>query len=270
MGCGSGVSPRMPALMGHDAAMRHGAAHSRHGAAHPRHRVPARRVRPGQTGQHLGRIAEGEVVQQHRHVLQVGAQILRRAHHQGRRHQPLLLQTVMRVHPVRARPCAEIVLRGSTGRDRRGEAGVGDPVLCRGRRLPVPVHDRRFAGLVVQLDPERLAEVEPDAMRAVRLRQCEHGGRSAVHLQHARAGHQPLRDRLRAGGVQHGEGGRGEQGPAGEHGGHGRAAPRELRIAGGGADRAHASTEGKNIDGLSPTLTTRRTLVARGLPSNAA
>jgi hypothetical protein len=63
----------------------------------------------GQSGEDLVRVAEGEILEQHHDFLGVCAHVLRRPRDERRRHEKLLLQPLMGVHPMRARSGHEVV-----------------------------------------------------------------------------------------------------------------------------------------------------------------
>lgn len=63
----------------------------------------------GEFGQDLSGIAECEIVQQHDHFLRICTPIFFGVHDERRRHQKLLLQPVMGVHPMCAAARGEIV-----------------------------------------------------------------------------------------------------------------------------------------------------------------
>ena len=160
-----------------------GTGHAGHGHAGVRHAGHSRPA-AGELRQHLGGVAEGEIVQQHGHLLHVEAQILGRAHHQRRGQQRLFLQTVMRMHPVGARARREVVTLPAAGGD-QGAAGFDHAVLDVRGRLAVPVHHRRLAGPVYQIHRKALARFEHKAGGAVRLTQPEHRGCPAAHVEAA-------------------------------------------------------------------------------------
>ena len=125
---------------------------------------------------------EREIVQQDHDLLLVARRILGIAHDQRRRHQRLLLQQVMRMHPVGARQRdGEVVVVAFARRERRlGDAGHA--VLVVGRRQAVPVDQRRLLHRVAEPHPEPLAGIHDEAMRAIGLQQPEHLGGLALHL----------------------------------------------------------------------------------------
>ena len=99
-----------------------------------------------------------------------------------RRHQPLLLQPLMRVHPERAAEVqGEVVVGAAARRDRR----AGNPrhaVLPPRRRHPVPMDEAWFADAVLDAHAEGLADFGGEAERPVWLSDAVDRRRLAVHL----------------------------------------------------------------------------------------
>ncbi len=178
----------------HSLALHPRFAHPRHG--HPRHRhaghVWFRRTGAGQAGKHLVRRAKGEVVQHEDDLLPVVAKLGGVMHDERRRHQPLLLHAVMRMHPVRAGDRRIVVALHRAVRDRRG-LRPRESILRPRRQLPMPVDERARAGFVGQCDAEPFVGGEADAGPSVRTDQSEDLGRPSVDLDHARSGDEALR-----------------------------------------------------------------------------
>ena len=63
----------------------------------------------GEFGEDFRRVAECEIVQQHDHFLRIRTQIFFGVYDERCRHQKLLLQPMMRVHPMCAAARREIV-----------------------------------------------------------------------------------------------------------------------------------------------------------------
>ena len=154
---------------------------------HPGH--PGHRGAAGDLGQHLGRRLEGEVVQQKRHLLPVGRQILGPAHDQRRGQQPHLVLGNMGMHPMRAGARREVIGAGfAGGEDRHRQAGHA--VLGIGRDLPVPMDERRFVEGIGQIDRKGLAGIENKAGAAVAVAQPPDGRGLALHVDGAAGGRQ--------------------------------------------------------------------------------
>jgi len=80
-------------------------------------------------------------VQQDRYVLHVVLHVGGGAHDQRRGYQGLLLEAVVRVHPVRARAGREVVSPDGSWLEEQA-ACLGDAVLEERRGLAMPVDDR--------------------------------------------------------------------------------------------------------------------------------
>jgi hypothetical protein len=101
---------------------------------------------------------------------------------QRRRHQQLLLQPLVRVHPVRSAETQREVVVGAAPR-RYGRSGdAGDAVLLPGRRKAVPVDQAGFVDPVFHADAKPRAHLDPDAEGTAGLLDSVHRRRLAVHL----------------------------------------------------------------------------------------
>ena len=138
----------------------------------------------GQPGEDLGGVLEGEIMQQNGDLLRVRPPVFGGADDQRGRHQKLFLETVVRVHPMRAGARFEVVALAGAVADQRA-VRVGHAVLGVGRSHAVPVDDCVLPGPVRQIDQETLPRIEEQAGGAVRLADAEDGGGLAHHLQHA-------------------------------------------------------------------------------------
>jgi hypothetical protein len=149
----------------------------------------------GEPGENLVRPAEAEVVQHDDDLLAILPVIGGAAHDHRRRHQALLLQAVMRVHPMGARQRHEAVAAGRPGGDRR-RLRPGKSVVFPRRRLPVPVDDGRHLGRIDEIDAEALARPQRDAGLAAGADEPEHARRLAVDVEVARGRGELLRGGL--------------------------------------------------------------------------
>ena len=153
----------------------------RSGAALPLRRLHTRHRRHGALLRHAGHRArflevfedlfgrrEAEIGQHRNDLLLVGAVGLV-VDDERRRHQPLFLQPLMRVHPERAAEVqGEVVVRTAARRYRR----TGNPrhaVLPPRRRHPVPMDEARFADAVLDAHAEGLADFGGEPERPVWL-----------------------------------------------------------------------------------------------------
>jgi hypothetical protein len=139
----------------------------------------------GELTEDLVRLAEAEVVQHDDDLLAVFPIIGRAAHDHRRSQQALLLQPVMRVHPVGARQRHEIVPAGRTGGERRRLRPRKSVVLPR-RRLSVPVDDGRHLGCVDEIEAEAFARPQRDPGLAARTDEPIDARRLAVDIEAAR------------------------------------------------------------------------------------
>jgi hypothetical protein len=101
---------------------------------------------------------------------------------QRRRHQQLLLQPLVRVHPVRSAETQREVVVGAAPR-RYGRSGdARDAVLLPGRREAVPVDQAGLVDPVFHPDAKPRAHLGPDAEGTAGLLDAVHRRRLAVHL----------------------------------------------------------------------------------------
>ena len=88
---------------------------------------------------------------------------------QRRRHQELLLQPLMGMHPEGAAKAQREVVVGAAARRNRRSGDAGNAVLLPWRREAVPVDQARLLDLVFQAHAKWLADLGRDAERAVGL-----------------------------------------------------------------------------------------------------
>ena len=148
---------------------RRGAFHGRHGAAFL------------ELLKNLLRRPKAEVGQHHDDVLLVRP-VARIADDQRRRHQQLLLQSLVGVHPVRPAEAQGEIIVGAAARWYRRPRDARDAVLLPWRRQAVPMDQARLVDLVFHAHAEPLAHVRPDAEGPVGLLDSEDRRRLAVHL----------------------------------------------------------------------------------------
>ena len=152
--------------------------HRRHGALlrHAGHRARFLEVFEDLFGRR-----EAEIGQHRNDLLLIGAVGLV-VDDERRRHQPLFLQPLMRVHPERAAEVqGEVVVRTAARRYRR----TGNPrhaVLPPRRRHPVPMDEARFADAVLDAHAEGLADFGGEPERPVWLSDAVDRRRLAIHL----------------------------------------------------------------------------------------
>src|SRR5258705_9171330 len=92
-----------------------------------------------------------------------------------RGHQPLLLQAVMRMHPVRAGNWRIVIGLNHAVRDRWG-LRPREAVLRPGRKLPMPMDNGACASLIDEVHVEALAGEEANARTSIRTDQPEDPG----------------------------------------------------------------------------------------------
>jgi hypothetical protein len=145
---------------------------------HPRHlRHPAL----SQPFIDLLRRYETEIVEQHDNFRLVRP-ITRVTDDEWRKHQGLLLQALMGMHPESsAKSEREVVISAAARRDRR-PGNPRDPVLPPGWGQAVPMDKARLVDPVHHTHAEGLANLGSDAERAIGLTDSEHGRRLAVNL----------------------------------------------------------------------------------------
>lgn len=174
----------------------HARGHRTSGRTHCLHfrwRVSRWRV-PRHRGRHRGHLAallelredllrrrEAEVSQHQDDFLLVGPVALI-ADDQRRRHQQLLLQALVRVHPVRSAETQREIVVGAAPRRYRRSGDAGDAVLLPGWRKAVPVDQAGFVDPVFHADAKPGAHLGPDAEGTGGLLDSVHRRRLAVHL----------------------------------------------------------------------------------------
>ena len=159
--------------------------HPRHAAVftgHARHRHAAPgRSTLAQVGKDFCRRPESEIVE-HDHDLLLVCGAVAVMDDQRRVQEVLLLEALVGMHPecARIRKRKVVICRGA-GRDQR----CGDPrhpVLLVGRFKPVPVDERWFARLIVELDTEPRSNSGNKASGSIGLADPENARRLAIDL----------------------------------------------------------------------------------------
>lgn len=164
-----------------------GHGHSRR-AVHGRHLAALSELR-----EYLLRRCEAEV-RQHQDDFLLVPPVALVADDQGRRHQQLLLQSLVRVHPERSAETQREVVVGAAACGYRWSGDTGDTVLLPGRREPVPVDQAGLLDPVFHAGAEPIAHSSPEAEGAVGLLDSVNRRRLSLDLD--RAAQQPQR-RLR-------------------------------------------------------------------------
>ena len=111
-----------------------------------------------------------------------------------RGHQTLLLHSVMRMHPVRAGNRSIVISLNGAVCERWG-LRPRETILRPGRKLPMPVDEGRCASLIDEVHAKPLAARAANAWASIRAAKFEDLGWPAVHLEHACAGDEMLRNR---------------------------------------------------------------------------
>ena len=155
------------------------------------HRLCGGRARAGETGEHLLRRSEGEVVQHEDDFLPVFAKLSGAMDDKGRGHQALLLHVLMRMHPIRTGSRSIVIRLNRAIRDRR-RLGPRKAVLRPGRKLPMPMHNGARASLIHQVHAEPFARREANAGAPVRTGKPEDLGRPTIHFNNPCSGDEPL------------------------------------------------------------------------------
>src|SRR5258705_4264173 len=122
-----------------------------------------------------------------------------------RGHQALLLQAVMRVHPVGARYRSIVIGLNRAVRD-RWSLRPWEAVLHPGRKLPMPMHKSARASFISEFDAEPFTGGQTNARTSVRAGKSEDLGWPTIHLEHSCSGDETLRNR-RCGAHQTGQDG---------------------------------------------------------------
>src|SRR5690606_35228130 len=105
---------------------------------------------PLQLRQNFVWVAKGEIVEHHHDFLDVGGGLGGIADDERRRHQKLLLQAVMGMHPVGAGPIEWKVVGVAFSGWQRRLRQIGYAVLLPGWRQAVPMEESLLAGIVFQ------------------------------------------------------------------------------------------------------------------------
>ena len=135
-----------------------------------------------QPGEDLRRILEAEIAEQHDHRVLVEAGLGGVGDDQRRGQQALLLQPLVRMHPVGARMAEGEIIGIAPPRRQRRLADPRHAVLLVGRQQAMPVDERVLRQPVLELDPEAPVGGDRQARRPVGLADTEHRRGLAVDL----------------------------------------------------------------------------------------